>query len=292
MVVKINDRYINGGISSSGTKVCVIVPTYNEAGNIIKLLDTIFSVDNVKKLESNDIHLHVLVVDDNSPDKTAKLVEKYRKNNPNVHLLLRQQKNGLGAAYIAGMKYAISNFKPEIVFEMDADFSHDPSYIVPMIQEIRNGADFVIGSRYVAGGKLPDDWGFQRRLISKTANAYARIVLGMKNVKDCTGGFRAIRAAALEKINLDSLNVKGYVFQISLLNSIIKNKCIVRELPIRFHDRAHGKSKMRLADIIEVGIVVLKLAARDLFSFDKDEILESYEFENAQHGHEFRIIKV
>ena len=242
--------------------VCLVVPTYNEAGNITRLLDLIYSSERRLQFMENGIDMGVLVVDDNSPDGTAKIVERYRKKNHMVHLLLRRNKNGLGAAYIAGMQHALSALSPDIIFEMDADLSHNPDYIIPMITEIRNGADFVIGSRYMKGGSIPSDWGFQRKIISRAANTYTRAVLGIRNVHDCTGGFRAIKSSFLEKIDLNSLNVRGYAFQISLLNAIMRNGGAISEVPIAFSDRTDGKSKMQLNDIVEVGIVVLRMAAQ------------------------------
>lgn len=245
--------------------VCIVVPTYNESENIKKLLGMIFSQEYSAEYGKNSIDMKALVVDDNSPDGTASAVRILQKKNPRIHLLLRKEKNGLGAAYIAGMQHAMSSIKPDIIFEMDADLSHDPSYILPMILEIRNGADFVIGSRYVKGGSVPGEWGIKRKIISKGANMYARLVLNIRDVKDCTGGFRAIRASALERIDLDLLNARGYVFQISLLDAMMRSSALVKEIPIDFHDRSIGSSKMQLRDIIEVGFVVLRLAFQRIF---------------------------
>jgi len=246
-------------------RVSMIIPTYNESLNIKKLLDYIYDKNHVKEYEKRNIQMNVLVVDDNSPDGTSEIVKQYQKVNSLVHLLIRQNKEGLGAAYIHGMNHALATLKPHILFEMDADLSHNPKYIIPMIDKIRTGADFVIGSRYIKGGSIPSNWGFSRKLISGSANFYARLTLGLRNVHDCTGGFRAMRASLLRRIDLNHLNIKGYVFQISLLNEVVLHKGIIRETPIAFEDRTNGSSKMRLNDILELGLVVLRMGARNTF---------------------------
>jgi dolichol-phosphate mannosyltransferase len=233
---------------------CIVLPTYNEAQNIRRLLDELFEED--KKHPQAD--LHVLVVDDSSPDGTADVVRAYP--NKQVSLLLRKEKAGLGAAYVAGMSHCLNELNPHVILEMDADFSHDPRDVFRLIDAVLDGADFVIGSRYVDGGSIPDDWGFHRKLISKAANGYTRTVLNIKDVKDCTGGFRAIRASALATIDLSVLDVKGYVFQVSLLDAFIRRGYEVREIPIAFSDRAAGHSKMRAADMFEGGMRILELA--------------------------------
>jgi len=240
----------------------MIIPTYNESLNIKKLLDSIYDKKHLEEYKKRNIDMTVLMVDDSSPDGTAEVVKEYQKNNSQIYLLIRQNKEGLGAAYIHGMTHALSTIKPHILFEMDADLSHNPKYIIPMIDKIRAGADFVIGSRYIKGGSIPDNWGFSRKMISGTANFYARLTLGIRNVHDCTGGFRAMRASILRRIDLQSLNIKGYVFQISLLNEMVMHKADIREVPIAFEDRTNGTSKMRFSDIFELGMVVLRIGAR------------------------------
>lgn len=238
---------------------CIIIPTYNEANNIKKLLSLVYGRENTIQYRQNNISMEVLVVDDSSPDGTASKVREYQKKNPRVHLLLREEKNGLGSAYIAGMKHAMLTIKPDILFEMDADLSHDPKYIMPMIMEVIKGADFVIGSRYIDGGSIPHDWGILRRLTSSSANKYTKFILGISNVRDCTGGFRAIRSSIIRKIGLDALGSRGYVFQISLLDAVLRSKGIVKEIPISFQNRNSGKSKMSINDIAEVGMTVLRM---------------------------------
>ena len=237
------------------TKACVVLPTYNEADNITTVLDRIF--DQQKHLP--DVRLQVLVVDDSSPDGTAQRVSAYKEHQPNTHLLLRTEKEGLGAAYIAGMTHALDRLRPDIIMEMDADLSHDPDDIPRLITAVLEGYDFVIGSRYVKGGSIPSDWGLKRKMFSKSANAYLRTMLGIQKVKDCTGGFRAIRASTLEQIDLQDLQVKGYAFQIALLHAAMRSGARIGEVPIAFHDRTQGESKLRFKDMVELGLIVLPL---------------------------------
>jgi len=160
-------------------------------------------------------------------------------------------KQGLGAAYIRGMKHAIERLMADAVMEMDADFSHKPGDVPRLIAALDAGADFAIGSRYVPGGKIPDEWSFFRRMNSKWGNVFARYVAGMYRVRDCTAGFRAIRASLLGKIDFDTLRVRGYAFQIALLHEAILNHAVVREVPVEFVDRTRGETKLGLSDIVE-----------------------------------------
>lgn len=280
-VVGISDNQTLTQGSARGSKhqvsVCIVIPTYNEAHNIISLLDLVYAKEQQREYTKEDISMNVLVVDDNSPDGTADIVRAYQDTNLNVHILSRQEKNGLGMAYIAGMQHAIKTLNPDILFEMDGDLSHGPEYLLPMIAKIREGADFVIGSRYIKGGSIPDNWGAKRRLISKTANVFAKTILGIKDVNDCTGGFRAIRTSTLKQIDLSSLKTKGYAFQISLLDAMRKNDAVITEIPIAFKDRTHGQSKMRMYDIVEEGLFVVKTALKNQFSPRKAGLVRKQE---------------
>ncbi|HEX9020245.1 MAG TPA: glycosyltransferase family 2 protein [Nitrospirota bacterium] len=225
--------------------IVVILPTYNEKENIglmIRALQEQFS-----RIGHS---MSILVVDDNSPDGTADVVRSEMRRSRNV-FLITGRKEGLGAAYIRGMKHAIDELRADAVMEMDADFSHDPADVPRLVEGLDSGADFVIGSRYVPGGSIPADWGLLRRMISRWGNVFARYVAGMLAVKDCTAGFRAIRAAVIRRIDLDALRVKGYAFQISLLHEAIMNRAIVREIPVHFVDRKRGSTKMGISDITE-----------------------------------------
>jgi len=237
-------------------KACVIIPTYNEKENIEPIINEVFKIS--KKLDKKT-ELHLLVVDDSSPDGTAKIVKKLQKKNKKLHLLINKNKNGLGAAYIKGFSHAIKKINPDVIIEMDADFSHDPKEIIVMIEEIRKGYDFVIGSRYTAGGSIPDNWGIKRIVLSKGANLYTRIILGLWEIKDCSGGYRAIRTSIIKKIPLEELPVKGYGFQAVILYAAKNKDAKITEIPIQFKDRTNGESKMKLNDIIEWGTSLIRV---------------------------------
>lgn len=226
-------------------KITVIIPTYNECENIGELIR---ALQEVFRQLSHD--MHILVVDDNSPDGTAAIVQKLMTEFPNIDLITGP-KNGLGAAYIRGMRYAMESMNADIVFEMDADFSHHPEDIGRFIKAIEAGADFVIGSRFVAGGGIPDNWGIHRRMISRWGNIFARYIGGLYKIKDCTSGFRAIRTDVLQKIQLEKLKVKGYAFQVALLAHAVAKDAAVEEIPIEFTDREKGETKLGLYDILE-----------------------------------------
>jgi len=226
-------------------QVVIVIPTYNEVENIEKVINLIY--DNTRSLKGFDIN--VLVVDDNSPDKTYEIVAKISKANKKVFLLKREGKSGLGAAYIDGFKYAFKNLNPEIIFQMDADLSHDPKEIPNFLREIKN-YDFVIGSRYVKGGKILN-WGINRKIVSFFGNFFARIVAGMYNVRDCTTGYRAIRTDLLKKVDLDNINVHGYAFLLGLLHACYKKGARIKEIPITFLDREYGQSKLTKKDMLE-----------------------------------------
>jgi len=213
-------------------KLLVIIPTYNESKNIARLISLIESL-NVQGLD-------ILVIDDNSPDKTAEVVNRLKASYNNLSLLTRDKKLGLGSAYIAGFRWAIKN-NYEAVVEMDADFSHNPQYLIKIINSLKTH-DFVIGSRYVRQGGVKN-WTFLRRLISRAGNIYAKIILGV-GVCDLTGGFNAWKIDVFKKINLDEIKSNGYSFQIEIKYRSIKNGFTFIELPIVFYEREEGKSKM------------------------------------------------
>ncbi len=226
-------------------KIVVILPTYNEKDNIALILRAL--QEQFRKIPHA---LNILVVDDNSPDGTAEIVRNECKTASNL-FLITGEKQGLGAAYVRGMKYALLRLHADVVMEMDADFSHRPEDVPRLIEAVDRGADFVIGSRYVPGGKIPEDWSFLRRMISQWGNVFARYIAGLYKVRDCTAGFRAIRAEVVRKIDLDALKVRGYAFQISLLHEAIVNHARVQEVPVEFIDRKRGQTKLGLSDIVE-----------------------------------------
>lgn len=232
-------------------RIVIIVPTYNERTNIRAILQAI--EDQCAELVRRDAALdpHILIVDDHSPDGTADEVRRLQGQIPNLHLL-EGRKNGLGAAYIRGMRHAIAHLGADVVFEMDADFSHKPADIPRLLAPLRSGqADFVIGSRYVPGGSIPPNWSWKRRLNSWGGNLVARKGAGLDRIRDCTAGFRAIRCDILRRIDLSALNVKGYVLQVALLRAAHKAGARILEVPVDFVDRTAGVSKLRLSDVTE-----------------------------------------
>lgn len=226
-------------------KIVIILPTYNERENIVLMIR---ALQEQFRVIPHD--MHILVVDDNSPDGTADAVRAEAPAWPNVHLITGT-KQGLGAAYIRGMNHAINELRADAVMQMDSDFSHNPKDVPRLIAELDAGADFVIGSRYVPGGKIPDEWSFFRRMNSKWGNIFARYIAGMYKVKDCTAGFRAIRSPFINKIDPDTLKVKGYAFLTSLLHEAILNRAVVREIPVEYIERTRGETKLGFSDIIE-----------------------------------------
>ena len=225
--------------------IVLVLPTYNEHDNLVKLLPTLDEV-----FATIPHQMSLLVVDDNSPDNSAQVVHDYMQKHKHVHLLTGN-KQGLGAAYIRGMTYALEHLRADVLISMDADFSHDPYDLPRLIKCLDEGYDFIIGSRYTPGGSIPDNWSFMRRMNSKWGNIFARYIGGMYRVKDCTAGFRVIRASFVRKIDLHGLKVKGYTFLISLLNQCMKAGARVKEVPVHFVDRIYGETKLGLRDIVE-----------------------------------------
>lgn len=244
-------------------KVVVIIPTYNERGNIVPLFD---ALQQQFKAMAHDFH--ILVVDDNSPDETAALVKELALTQTNVHLITGT-KAGLGVAYMRGMTYAMEALQAEVVYEMDADFSHDPADVPRLMRAIEDGADFVIGSRYVPGGSIPKEWGRLRQMNSAFGNLVARYVAGIYRVHDCTAGFRAIRTAILREIDFSALNVKGYAFQVALLHQAAALGAVIQEIPVHFVDRKVGDSKLGLSDITEFILNAWWIRMRSLGTFLK-----------------------
>ena len=226
-------------------RIVVILPTYNEGANIAPLLRAVSL-----ELERISHDSRILVVDDNSPDGTGDRVREIQRIYPKVHLL-QDDRAGLGAAYTRGMRYALDTLDAEVVFEMDADFSHKPEDIPRLMAQIEAGYDFVIGSRYVPGGTIPDNWGILRRAMSIGGNSAVRLIAGQHPIRDWTGGFRAIRATVLRKIELNDLKARGYVFQVALLNAAREAGARIREIPIDFVERAAGESKLGFPDAVE-----------------------------------------
>ncbi len=236
-------------------KIFIVMPTYNERENMEKMIPALKTL-----FEQNQLDGHVLVVDDNSPDGTAEVVEAFQEKDPEyIYLLSRSGKLGLGTAYKAGFQKALE-LGADVIFEMDADFSHDPAMIPIMVEEIGE-YDLITGSRRIKGGGV-ENWGFHRKLTSWGATTLARIVLRLKT-KDVTTGYRAYRREILEQLDFDSIKSNGYAFQLELIHRVEKElKGRTKEVPIIFKDRELGKSKLGLGDITEFFGMVFRLRLR------------------------------
>ena len=227
-------------------KTLIVTPTYNEAENIEQ-----FITDVLKQ----GVNIDILVVDDNSPDKTRAIVERMMQSNASIHLLNRPRKMGLGTAYVEGFRYAIREGY-DYVFEMDADFSHNPDEIPNFLKKIES-CDLVVGSRYANGVRVVN-WPIRRLLLSYAANVYTRIITGMP-VKDATGGFKCFKREVLEAIDLDHVRSNGYAFQIEMNYKAWNKGYRVCEHPIVFVDRRSGTSKMSKKIVYEAVFMVWKL---------------------------------
>jgi dolichol-phosphate mannosyltransferase len=224
----------------------IIVPTYNERDNLPRM---------AAKLLSLPVGVDVLVVDDNSPDGTGKIADELAAQHPQIHVLHRAGKAGLGRAYIAGFKWALEQGY-EFIFEMDCDFSHNPDDIPAFLEAVKN-ADLVLGSRYVGGIRVIN-WPLGRLMLSRFAGKYVMVVTGMP-FSDPTGGYKCFRLHALQSLNLDKIECYGYGFQIELTNKLWRQGFKVVEVPITFADRTHGQSKMAGGIINEAFWLVWRL---------------------------------
>ncbi len=243
-------------------KAVVIVPTYNEVENIVRLLRTVFSLQR---------EFHILVVDDNSPDGTSLRVEENFKTYPGkLFLIRRKEKTGLGTAYIEGFKWALKNGY-DYIFEMDADFSHNPNDLIRLYNAChKQGFDMAIGSRYVKGVNVVN-WPMSRVLLSWLASKYVRWIMGM-DIHDTTAGFICYKRVVLEKINLDNIRFVGYAFQIEMKFKAHLKKFKIKEVPVIFTDRTRGESKMSSGIISEAVFGVMGMKLKSVFNrkkFDK-----------------------
>ena len=221
-------------------RATVCLPTYNERENLLRMIEALRDV-----LRDGD---RVLVIDDNSPDGTGAIADTLAAVHPFVDVLHRQEKEGLGRAYVAGFRRALAD-GAELVLEMDCDFSHSPTDVPRLIEAAESGADLVLGSRYVPGGGTRN-WGLARRLISRGGSVYTALFLHM-GVKDPTGGFKCFRRAVLERLDLDAITPRGYAFQIEMTYRVKQAGFSVIEIPITFVDREVGQSKMSRSVVLE-----------------------------------------
>ena len=234
----------------------IVIPTYNEIENIEVILEKVFSLN---------LGVDILIVDDNSPDKTYAKVQELIDSNlydSQLHMVIRQNKEGLGKAYIEGFKWCLARDYAFII-EMDADLSHDPKYLPSFIENIKE-YDLIIGSRYVEGGGVVN-WSLLRKFISFGGSTYARVILGI-SIKDVTGGFKCFRREVLEAIDLDNIISAGYAFQIEMNYRTILKGFKVKEVPIIFEDRIAGQSKMSKKIFIEalLNVVTLRLNKKSI----------------------------
>ena len=243
------------------------MPAWNESDNIKRMIAEL--VD--KELPQINAEMHLLVVDNYSKDDTAKIVEEASKTRNNVHIIQQGDKSGLGWAYIAGFKYAVSKLGADAVMEMDADFQHPPRFVKPMVEAYLEGADYVIGSRYIPGGSIPKEWAFFRKFISFAGNLFIRLVLLKPKIHDLTTGFRLTRVkGVLEKIDLDNLMEPGrFAHKVDLLYQAIKNSKKVVEVPLEFASRTQEKSKFNTKEMIATFKVAIILGIKDKMRFIK-----------------------
>jgi len=248
-------------------KIAIIIPTYNEAENIGRLIE-VLSEEFKKNLNNS---YSVLVVEANSPDGTGEVVKEKALKFDFIHMVVEEKKRGLGAAYVFGFKHALANIKPDVLLEMDADFQHDPKDVIRLVREVENGNDYVIGSRFMRGGSIPKEWQFRRKLLSFGGNLFSKIVLGIFNVNDFTSGFKASRVSGfVDKLDLENILSDGFAYKIDLLFKMHRLGAKIKEVPIKFGLRDRGDSKMEKNNFIDSIRVVLTLRFnenKNLFKF-------------------------
>ncbi|MHB0869398.1 MAG: polyprenol monophosphomannose synthase [Chloroflexota bacterium] len=228
-------------------KTVIVIPTYDERENLPELTE---------RLEDLGLDLHALIVDDDSPDGTGDLAEELAAGRPWLRVLHRPGKAGLGTAYVEGFRLAL-RLGYEAIGEMDADLSHNPAYLPAMLRALEEGADLVLGSRYVPGGGVRN-WGWTRKLISRGGSLYAQLILGAP-VRDLTGGFKLFRRELLQDLDLDTVRSNGYSFQVEMTYRALQRGYRVVELPIVFEDRRVGKSKLSRQVVLEAMLMVPRL---------------------------------
>jgi len=247
-------------------KVAIVIPTYNEAENIGRLIEALAS--EFHRTPEEDFH--ILVVEGNSPDGTADVVWEKSVKYDFVHLLMEQKKAGLGAAYTRGFRYAIEELNPDVIVEMDADFQHDPKDVTRLVQEIKNGCDYIIGSRFIRGGSTPKEWALSRKLMSIGGNLFSKVILGIFEVNDFTSGFKASRVRGfVDKIDLNSVLSSGFAYKLDLLFRMHKLGAKIKEVPIKFGLRDRGDSKMAKNNWLDSLRVVFTLRYNENKNFFK-----------------------
>lgn len=246
-------------------KIVVMIPTYNEKVNMERMIPTL-EEEVFPKIKNHD--MWILVADDKSPDKTAEVIEEQMKKWKNIKMI-EGNKEGLGAAYVRAMHYAMDEMHADAVVEFDADFQHDPHDIPRLIQAMDDGADYVIGSRYVAGGAIPKEWGLHRKFLSFFGSQFARFVWLKFNVHDMTSGYKLTKTEYLKHIDIDHLLSKYYAYKMHILHDMLHTKAKVKEVPIIFYERKEGSSKISRKDLFDSFYVVFMLRVRDSARFIK-----------------------
>lgn len=246
-------------------KIVVILPTYNEKVNIARLIP-LLEEEIFPKVKNHE--MYILVVDDNSPDGTADTVKDFMKKWKNIDLL-QGRKNGLGDAYVRGMHYAMDKMNAQAVMEFDADFQHDPQDIPHLVKAMDDGADYVIGSRYIKGGEIPREWGLHRKIISRFGGLFAQIMLMRFDVHDMTSGYKLTRTSFLKNVDLDHLYSKYYAYKLHILHDVLKQGAKITEVPIIFYERKEGSSKITRKDLFDSFWVVIRLRLHDSARFIK-----------------------
>lgn len=247
-------------------KIVVVIPTYNEAENIGKLIPSLYA--QFGKFSHHEFH--ILVVDDTSPDGTGDIVLDLSKEFENVHLLTKKEKEGLGAAYFYAFQYAMKKLDADVLVEMDADLQHRPEDFPNLIEAIDEGYDYVIGSRYINGIDIPKEWAFYRKFLSVAGNLFTKFALGIFNVSDFTTGFKASRVKGfVDKIDFAKVNSSGFAYKMDLLFKMHKMGAKIKEVPIKFGIRDRGDSKMERDNALDSLRVVLRLRYQASKSFVK-----------------------
>jgi dolichol-phosphate mannosyltransferase len=247
-------------------KIVIVMPAWNEAENIKKMI----SVLNEEEFPKINADMNLLIVDNHSKDGTDKIVEEASKKHNNIHLI-QQDKPGLGWAYVRGMQYAMKELKADAILEMDADFQHPPRFVKPMVDAYLNGADYAIGSRYIKGGSVPDEWALTRKAVSFFGNLFIRIVLVNFKIHDLTTGFRLSRVkGVLDKIELEKLmDLDRFAYKVDLLYQCLKNSKKTVEVPLEFAARTMEKSKFNWKEMVATFKVAIILGIKDKQRFIK-----------------------
>lgn len=246
------------------SKAIVIIPTYNEKENIARTIEALVRVFiGVKKWQ-----MKILIVDDSSPDGTADVVKDLQKKYSFIELLINKKKSGLGGAYLSGMNHAFNELGAEVIFEFDADLSHDPKKIPSFLRKIDEGYDFVLGSRYIKGGSIPKNWGLHRKFLSVVGNLFINFLMFDFSIRDWTTGFRAIKKEvylAVEK-DLHSERFSGYTFQIGFLHKALRQNFKITEVAFQFKDRIVGHSKIGPEYIKNTLLYLLKVRIKEILA--------------------------